>query len=330
MARKAQPVGNDDRSKLIAALRFASIATKDNEGKTAFVSIHENLMTAENDTYSLGIKVDVGLELCPQADLFAAALLQCSEQFQLTQVSATAVSIKSGNFRVLIPALSSSDTIECVPDPQCAAIDDRIREAFASCIRVMSKTGERVYHNALLLKSATAVATNGGVAVEHFHGIDLPGPLNIPRRTVDTIVKIGKPLAGFGFSATSVTFYFDDSSFLKTRLIAGDFPNIDTLFDRVTAEPLQIWPQFYAGLDAINAFSNNDTVVFHADYVATHENLDMGASYRVPGIPTGYAFSAAYWKAIEPMATHVYIGSSKEPFAFVGKNVRGLIIGKSL
>lgn len=333
MARKPKAVetATDDRIKLLNALAFVSVAIdKADEGRTSFVAFRDRWLTSENDTLSIGIGVDIDLELCPQADKFRAALQQCGQQFQLTQIDKQAVSLKSGNFRALVPALPADMASVLAPDAPCAAIDDRLRLAFEACSKTMSAKGDRIFNKSVLLRSGTMVGTNGGIAVEYWHGIDLPGPLAIPKKAVETLIKISKPMAAFGFSDHSVTFYFEDGSYLKTRIMSEQWPDVDRLYSYMNAPFRDVWPELFAGLKAIDAFVQNDTVFFHKDYIATSNSLELGASYRVENLPEGYVFSAAYWRAIEPFVSQVQLSERPgAPFGFMGANVRGLLMGKT-
>lgn len=338
MARKPKAVSapeaaNDDKQRLIEALQFAAICTKDNDGKPAFVMIHDRWLMAENDSFGIGVYVDIALDLCPQADKFLAALQQCGPQFQLTQVEMGAVSIRSGNFRAVVPALSHDQLSTVLPDKAVALINDGLKEAFASCLKVMSKNvgDDRLIHHCLRMQANTVTATNGGLLLEYWHGIDLPGPLLIPKKTADTLAKINKPLAALGFSDQSVTFYFDDGCFLKTRLTSGEYPNIDRLWASVKAPGQAVWPELYVAIAAVKAFVDNDTIYFNAGSVGSHHTPELGASYLVPALPAGHSWSMAYWKAVEPHVKAVYVpakGGSAEPLMFTGDKARGLIVGK--
>lgn len=332
MSRKPKPLptATDERLKLIEALKFAAIATKDDDKNYThqFVAIQDHWLLADNGIFTLGINVDIALELCPQAEQFRAALQQCGQQFQLTQLDKNSVSIRSGNFRALVPALDNGALSILPPDAPCALINNHLADAFKSCLTVMSK-GDRIYNTSVLLRANSMTATNGGLAIEYWHGIDLPGPLNIPKRSVETIVKLGKPLAKFGFSANSVTFYFEDNSWLRTRLIEGEWPDVGRLFDKISIAPKPIWPEFYVGLKAIGTFIQNDRIFFHDNYLASHQSLDLGANYCIPGLPGGYSFSAAYWRIMEPYIKALALTAPDAPVSFIGDNTRGLLMGKS-
>ena len=333
MARKpkVEPV-NDDRQKLLTALAFAGVTIeKADEGKTSFVSFRDRWLMAANDTITISTPVDIDLELCPQADKFEAALKQCGQQYQLTQIEANAVSIKSGDFRAMIAALPLDLFEPCTPDLPCAAISDRLNIAMETCAKVMSNKGDRAFNKSLLLRANSVVGTNGGLVIESWHGIDLPGEFPIPNKAIEAILKINKPLCQFGFSENSVTFYFDNGAWLKTRLISTPWPNLDRLLNLPTALYEPIWPEFFVALKAIDAFVQDDTVYFHNDVLATHRVIGIGASYRVAGLPGDRSFGVGNLRIVEPFVTHIAMGADRTtPAAFVGENVRGLIVGKTL
>lgn len=334
MARKPkaeQPAASDERGKLLDALRFASIAI-DKDGAHSFVAFRNQWLTAENETFAIGCPVSADLDLCPQADLFFSALNQCGPNFQLTQVSLNGVSLKSGNFRALVPAMAS-DTLSIVrPDAVQVDITDTLKDAFAACYKVVGKKNdnERIINKCVLMRSGSMVGTNGGIAIEYWHGLGLP-TLCIPIKTAETIAKITKSLRAFGMSDRSATFYFDDGSFLKTRLIAGEYPNVDKLFDMHSGNFQPIWPTLYAGISAIKGFCPDDSMYFSANRIGSHRNSDLGASYTIDGLRGDYCFSIIYWMVCEPYISHVCLAEHRSsPHAFYGPNVRGLIMGKNL
>lgn len=332
MARKpkaTETAASDDRGKLLDALRFASIAI-DKDGAHSFVAFRGQWLTAENETFAIGCPVATDLDLCPQADLFTSALNQCGQNFQLTQVSLNGVSIKSGNFRALVPALSHDTMSPVVPDAWQVEINDNLKTAFAACSKMVGKKDDRLINKCVLMRSGNMIGTNGGIAIEYWHGLGLP-TLCIPIKTAETISKITKSLRAFGMSDRSATFFFEDGSFLKTRLIAGEYPNVDRLFEANTSGFVPIWPSLYAGISAIKGFCPDDSMYFDSNRIGSHRNSELGASYAIAELPGNYCFSILYWLAIEPYATHVAVASQQgAPHAFYGPNVRGLIMGKNL
>lgn len=329
--RKAETnESSTDKTKLIEALKFALNASDKADATPGYACIHDNYLTMSNETFSIGVFVDVVMDICPQAELLKAALEQCDSTFQLTQINESSFSVKSSKFRAVVPSIDPGLIRPVIPDENVAVINNALRDAFECCGQYCSSRLDRIIHECVLLRANTVVATNGGIAVEYWHGIDLPGRLTIPRKTVDIITKITKPLTGFGFSPDSVTFYFEDFSFVKTKLIAGEYPDTDKLFSaNTTAELIPIWPDFFTGLKAISKFIKDDTVFFENNAVHSAYASADGASYAVLGLPGGFGFSSAYWRSIEKYATHVMATLVHTgPVFFTGKNIRGLMMEK--
>lgn len=330
MARGKQKVdtASDDRQKLIEALKFAAIATKDGEGKFAFVQIRDHWLTASNDTFTIGTPTNIGLNLCPQAEQFLASLSNCGASFQVTQTDMNSLSIRSGNFRALVPALRSEDVQPSYPDDAIADIDDRLREAMAACVRVIGK-GERVIDAGALMQANTMTATSGRVLIEYWHGIDLPGHIIIPKKTLEIIGKINKRFSHFGFSNSSITIWFEDGSFIKTRLVDGTFPDAGKLWDNVKAPYQPIWPEYFASIDAISKFIKDDVFYWNENNVSSDASINIGATYAIQGVPGNFAFSPLYWRQIEPFVQHIAIPANPtEPIAFKSQWVHGLLMGK--
>ena len=73
----------------------------------------------------------------------------------------------------------------------CAVIDDRIKAAFEAVLPLATDGAQHAHLAAVLLQSGSAVATNGHVLAEYWHGIDLP-PMLIPKASAVAILKAGK------------------------------------------------------------------------------------------------------------------------------------------
>jgi hypothetical protein len=324
---------NNARTALLEALKFAAVAvdSSDNSGLSAFVTIRDGLLMTENETFCIGVPVDSPLDMSLHAEKLQAALQQCGATFQMVQVSAEQLSITSGKFRAVIPILPSEQITPSNPDVWVADINDRIMEGFKACCKACTGKGERAINQSVLLGPGSIIGTNGGFAIEYWHGIDLPPGLCIPKKAVDTICKLTKPLAGFGFSeGRSVTFYFDDNSFIKTRLYAGEWPKVGKLFEEnMGGDFVPLWDGFALALKAIQKFTENDTLHFHEGRLATGHLIEQSAaSYDVPGLPGGQKFSEVYWHICLPYAERVKIGAPGAATVFISENTRGLIMGK--
>jgi hypothetical protein len=128
--------------------------------------------------------------------------------------------------------------------------------------------------------------------LEYGHGIDLPPGLLIPKASAIAIAKSPKPLARFGFSEGSATFYFDDGSFIKTQLFKDGYPTYQNIFaqfdmSQITTPP----PELFTAIEAVLPLSENGGIYLRGDKVQSHHNEEVGAVYSIGGVPQGMCFN---------------------------------------
>jgi hypothetical protein len=281
----------------------------------------------------MGNPVEIDLDMCIQGAKFKAGLQQCKSNFQFTQVDAASISLRSDKFNAVVPIADADTIAETKPDEPVAAIDDRIKKAFDVCNNIANEKLDRPFCQCLQLNANTVVATNGFAALEYWHGINLPDALSIPKRASVAVVKAKKSLAAFGFSNTSATFYFEDGSFIKTKLHIAEFPNkalhgLYAMFDEASFVSLPA--DFFNSMDAIESFIVDDNVFLHNEYMASNRTLELGANYKVEGLRGNYQFSFKLWQIMRPhILTACFHPDPKKPTAFRGQNLRGLIMGKN-
>ena len=321
MARKpVEP--NTDRTKLLAALRFASLPAE-KEGASTYVTIMDRYAIGQNDTYSVGTPIAIDLRICPQTTLFEAALKACTDAFDLSQISPTEIVIGSGRFKAVVPAVPHSDANWVTPDKLCGMLPELPWRQMAAIPE--PKKNDKVHNHSLLLRQNSLVATNGGLLVEHWHGTDLPRSFAVPLLSAAALGKFPARLCGFGYSPHSFTFWFEDGSFLKTRLMSEPYPALERIFS-TAAKPensVPLWTDFYKAMSAIDKFVVDDTIHFQDGTLCAGER----ASYEVPGLPGGHKFSAAYWWRLEELIDRVALGSGV-PALFLGPSTRAVMAGR--
>jgi len=332
MARKAKPEIAKP-SELIEALSFVAAAdTGKDIDKYAYVTMQDNTIVASNDVFAMGAHIDDDVRLCLHGAKLKAALENCGTNFQLTQLDASSVSIKSGKFKATIPCIDPELLTKWQTDPVVAVISDTIKDCFALLHPLVSEKSDRTIDHALHLRPFTGVGTNGGLLFEYYHGHDLPPGLLIPKQTAAVLAKLKPKLHGLGFSKHSATFWFDNNSYLRTKLIDGTYPDTDRLWYGDYASHARSLPTgFYQGLEAIEKFVDNDSVYFVApNYVSTHPSLNVGANYIMEeALPAGLCYSMNYWKRTRDLVNHViWPPDHSKPAQLFGANLRALILGK--
>ena len=326
-ARRAKTTAVNPAASLLAALKFVAVAQKKaGTVQQQFGVISGNWAAASNGVLTVATKVEEDLSACPHTYQLIDALSKVGEDLSITQLSPTSLAVVSGAFRALIPCVGFGDVGISGPDERCAVIDDRIKAAFEAVLPLATDGAQHAHLAAVLLQSGSAVATNGHVLAEYWHGIDLP-PMLIPKASAVAILKAGKALTGFGYSGPSATFWFEDDSFIKTQLFAEKFPNYQPLFE---CEGLNPWPvpdEFYKAVRSIESFSRSGVVYFENGMLASNEQETEASTYKIEGLPEGMGFNAKYLLMVETSFKNVYFEESSNKAFFFGENVRGVIMG---
>ncbi len=313
---------------LAEALKFLKpVQKKTGSVQQQFCMISGNWAAASDEVMTIATKVEEDLSVCPQTAQFEEALKKTGEDLSITQLSQTALSVVSGAFKAVIPCVPFDNLSISAPDAPCAVIDDRLKEAFAVLAPLATEGAPNAAYASVLLQSGSAVATNGFMLVECWHGIDLPPGMLLPKAAVAAILKSGKPLAKFGYSGPSATFWFDDESFIKTQLYGERYPHYAPLFE---CEGLNPWPvpaEFFTAVRSIEAFTRNGVLYFENGKLASNELENEASTYIIEGLPEGMGFNAKYLLMVEKSFQSVHFDEASNKAFFFGENVRGVVMG---
>lgn len=318
---------------LIAALKFIAVAQK-KAGPTGlqFAHITNKWAAAYDGILTVAHPIEEDLEACPHTLQFIDALSKASGDLSITQLTANCIAVSSGAFRALVPCVNFDEVPIIGPDPQCAAIDDRIKQAFAAVAGLATDGAQNAAYASVLLQANTAVATNGAALLEYWHGIDLPPGLLIPRNSANAVIKAPYPLTGFGFSQTSVTFYFEGGSFIKTQLYGERYPNYAPLLDVPNLNPWVVSDEFFKAVRAVESFSKAGNIYFDGESILSNQTKDQATTYKIEGLPQRMSFSAKVLLSVEHAfnKAHFYTDEKTTKVYFFGDNVRGLAMGIDL
>lgn len=323
--RARRKIEGNPAASLIAALKFIEPAQKKvGTPQQQFSMMLNHWLVASNGVLTIGTKIEEDLQAFPHTLQLLDALSKVSGDLTIGQINEGCMSVTSGAFNALIPCAAPFDILP--PDPQIAVINDRIRDALDS-VQVLATDGAPdAVCAAVLLQGQTAVATNRHAIIEHFHGVDLPPNLLLPKASVQAIVKTKKPLTGFGFSESSATFYFDDGSFIKTQLYKENYPDYQRLLNVPTnAFPL---PQgFFSAVHAIESFSENGQVFFKKGVMHSHPDSGKATTYKVEGLSDDMGFNSKYLIMLELGIKTADFQPLQRKMFFFGNDCRGCIMG---
>lgn len=325
MARKPTK-SKPDVSVLFEALKFVNVAqVNDGTPLQTHVKISGGWVVAFDGIVSAGSPVPIDLTACPHSKRLTEALGLCGNEFTISQLDESKLCIQTAKFKAFVPCLHVDTLATVPPDAPCAAINDELAVALDAVHMQPHENDKRIIADTLLVRSGSALGTDGVVLLEYWHGIDLP-QLIIPKQFALAICKTKKPLSKLGFSPYSVTVYFDDNSWLRSQLYIEQWPNVDNILN-VQTNPFNIPPDFFEGLRHVIHACNDTSVLFSHNRLHSHESEVVGASYIVDGLPAGPCFSARRLLELEHFMKQVDFTSDRNVARFFGNNVRGAIVG---
>lgn len=315
------------------ALKFVgTILREEGSANQTHAILVNHTAVAFNGILGAGIKIDEDLYCCPQNKLLLEALSKCNGSLSITQLSKDKLSIKSDKFKAIIPCLDPSMLDLCVPDAPIISINDELKKGLEAVSILCNENSQRVVTASILMNSQSVIATDAHVIFEYWHGIEnLPVGLVIPKSVVKPLMDIKKKLVLLGNSTNSITFWFEDQSWLKTQLYAEPWPNLDFILNK-QSNPIKVPKDFFAALAAVSPFSEGD-IFFGKGMLTSHDTEGVGASFEIEGLPVGLTFSARQLALLKDWATSIDFQAEGPRegttmlMAFGGK-MRGAIAGK--
>lgn len=332
MGRKPKPKANTAIDGILNALKFCEPASRDiGQPNQTHLRLGNHWAVAFDGVVAIGHKIDSDIAACPHTSTFITALKKCTDATQITQLGDGRLSIKSGRFQSFVPCLTDDLLGPVAPDPACAHITPAVINALRIVGPIAQENAQRIVLASVLLRSGSAVATDGHIIAEAWHGVDLP-PVVVPKAFITVLSKIEKPAIYFGFSERSATFYFDDQSWIRTQLYSEPWLDANQI-NRVLNMQSNQWPipagmaEALEKLDDLEEESNR--IYFGAKHLRTNQSTEAGSICEIDGaLQEGLCFDIEYLKMCLPLAKSVDFaaGETREAAVFYGDNWRGVVM----
>jgi DNA polymerase III sliding clamp (beta) subunit (PCNA family) len=319
------------------ALKFVigAVARKDHVEELCHVSIRNGRAIAYDGMLSMSTPIDIGLNVMPHARSLLKAIQQCEDDvvMSLHVTPAGKLSIKSGNFKVLVQCLDKENpTPQPMPSGQKFEVAPALLTALRTLAPLMSVDASRPWARGLLLCGNSVFATNNIVLAECWHGSGFPGEVILPDDAVTTLLKINKAPTHAQMDENSCTFFFDDDRWMRTNLVDGQWPR-----ERITAlldaggDVKTIPEGFFTELARLKNFVDIDNGVrLYDDHFATSANEDDAGAridFDFPGAK-GH-FNLNQLVGLEGIAQQIDFSTHPAPCYWRGGMARGVIIGRS-
>lgn len=334
--RPAKAKASAQASQLAEALAFVEVAMKDDKAAQDYqqhVNLSGKMAIAFNGQVSAGHPISEELNLCPHLSRLQVAIARCGNSLVIAETPTGQLSIKGEKLKALVPCLPIEEMPESFPDAQVAVLTEAIREAFKVCGTLASEEGKRVVEASLLLEANSCTGTNGSALMQYWHGIDLPPAMVLPKLFTAAVVKVSKPIVGFGFSwnadctkVKSVTFWFEGGAWIKTQCYEDAWPSIDHIINH-PSHPSPVLAGLFEAIDAVQHFNDDKFVTFAENKVMSHDTTAFGAQYEVKGLQGGLKFDSKLIKMVAPFIKQIDLTTYDNRAFFFGDNVRGVVMG---
>jgi hypothetical protein len=290
-----------------------------------------NQLSAFGGILSAGIGIQETIECCPHTQRLVNALKECPDATNLTLLPSRELSIKSGNFQATIPCVEQTVLPAIYGDQQQYPVSIEFQQALEYAGSVVNERNKIILYSSVLMMENSVLASNGDVIVEAWHGCNTPNRLIVPKLFVSAIKRTrGKAVYSLGCSPDTLTAYYPDGSWFKTRLHHDDeFPNLQGFLNLpVPLEPTPLG--FWNAVDRLAPFSKDGLIYLRKEGMCTDSYQTDGAINTCDGLPDGISFPISALRLIQPFAEKIAFNVTKTMTYFQGQTVRGVIAQREL
>lgn len=316
------------------ALDFVKlVGKKDGSPLETHCRIHNGYVVASNGVLTAGhtLATDASEHWCPPTYKTSTAVNSIRQTYDLTHHDNGHVTIKSGPRSRMLECVHPASIPFYQPDGKHVQVPGELVECFKALTPLIG-SGEELLSTTLLLKPETAIVTDKILLMEYYHGVPLPGQVALTKPFLQLANKIKKPLTHIGVGERqgqrSVTFWFEDDSWIMTQLYAEDWMDLSGFLASLDTSNCRETPKELP--DALTFLMDDlkdeiGTVILDAESVRTAKD---GLSGSRVALPTGCAslagVSAARLATAIGYATAIDFNQPSR-VVFTGEKVRGAI-----
>jgi hypothetical protein len=212
------------------------------------------------------------------------------------------------------------------PDGMLIPGGGHILQALKALYPITSEDASRPWAGAVLLDGQSAYATNNIIVAQYWMGMPFPFRVAVPRYCIKEVLRINEEPLQIQLTANNLTFHYEGARWLRTQLVACDWPDIANLVSTVggaqPAAPEGLWD----ALATLAPFADEQARLYAlGGRLATAR--EEGCSVDVAGIPDTGIYNLKMLTLLEGLATSIDFTAYPAPLPWAGDNVRGLFMG---
>lgn len=313
---------------MLENLKFVqgAVAKKDLVPALTHFRIKDGRVESYNGVLALSGPIPLTLEAQPKAIPFIRAIQTCKDTIQMHLTPAGKLQVRSGVFKANIECLQEA-FVETRPEGDVVELEGNLLGHLKAIEPFIAEDASKPWARGILLRGQSAFATNNVILVEKWLGYDFPVEVNIPRAAVIELLRIGEEPLSLQVAKNNVTFHFSNERWLRTQTLSLEWPDLARVLDKL-GTTVAFPPTFWEALESLKPFVNElEQVYLSPGSVATHTDLQMGAIVEVPGLEATGCFNLHQLAALESIADQIDLSVYPAPCPFIGKLLRGAIVG---
>lgn len=314
---------------MLKELKFVqgAVAKKDLLPAMTHFAIEGGHVRAYNGTIALSSPIPFDIDCKPKASPLVQAIANCDETVTLSMTPAGKLKIQSGKFKAFIDCVDG-ETPHVLPEGEEVTFDgEHLLKAFKTVAPFVGNDASRVWTNGVLLKGASAYATNNVTLVEYWIGVEMPFTVNIPIAAVKEIIRINEAPTHAQVTSESITFHYTDGRWVRSQLFSTEWPDLAKVLDR-EAQVIDMDERIFEGLEVVKQFTDKmGRIYFQNQMLKTHLEDGLGATFDLDGFPYEGVYQIEMLRLLKGVAQKIDLAAYPNPCIFYGERLRGAIIG---
>lgn len=306
-----------------------AVAKKDYVPALTHFHIGDGRIYGFNGVLAISTPTDLAVSATPKARSFVKAVERIPEDTEivLNLTEAGRLGVKAGNFRCYVECHEdSAGVVRVEPAGEIMPLQGGILPILRRLAPFMGIDASRPWAMGIRLSGRSAFATNNIILVEHWLPVAFP-ELVIPAEAIKEMIRIGHDPESIQIEERAVTFNYANGAWLRTALIAGDWPDLAAVLNK-DCEALPFPDGFFDAVNRLDAFtSEGNRLYLRGGIVATSDTEGDGALVELDDFGgIGIHFLEQMAK-LDGVATSIDFGMWPAPCLFFGDLLRGAIIG---
>lgn len=309
------------------ALKFVKGAVgKGDDATQTHYHIGNNQIKSYNGIITLCSPIPLDIEATPSAAAFSSAIALCEDTTSISVAKNNKLVVKSGPFKANIDCLPGESPY-MLPEGVEHPLSGPLLPTLKKLANIIPKQSPHPWNRGMLLYENFVNVTDNAVLVQQWHPHVFPRRANVPEDAIRALIRIGKEPTSIQSSHKSITFHFEDGSWLKTKLLEDMWPQAvdEILSEKAGQKPAPIPDGFFDAVEKIRPFADVDTrTIDLSDGLVSVDGL---ASYELPGLVATGKYSADKLLMLKDIAKTIDFSSYPQASVFYGDQLRGAIVG---